>query len=128
MACRLNTETIMKSVAVLLVDDNPDLQEALRLYLECQGLSVSVAGDGYQALQVLFQQKQNIAAVITDIMMPGVDGLELIRRVRASSELAGLPVIALTAYDDSFIARAKMAGADAVLRKPDELDDLVGTI
>ncbi|HZS49196.1 MAG TPA: response regulator [Blastocatellia bacterium] len=118
----------MRNVAVLLVEDDSDLSEALRLYLDCQGFSVKVATDGGEALTILFQSKKTIDVVVTDLMMPGVDGIELIRQLRNCGELKDLPVIAMTASDEGFIAQAKDAGVDVVLRKPGDFDILADTI
>ncbi|MET0028220.1 MAG: transporter substrate-binding domain-containing protein [Candidatus Thiodiazotropha sp.] len=81
---------------VLLVEDNPINQQVAQEILQLMGLQVSIAGDGYQALARL--QEQTFDLVLMDIQMPGMDGYETVRRIRAQARFSGLPVIAMTAH------------------------------
>lgn len=105
---------------VLLVDDDEVLRLVLRILLEKAGLPVLEAGNGQQALS-LFVEHQ-IALVITDIMMPVMDGIELIKSIKRNPENKAMPIIAMTAANrDGIQDQARHAGAIAVLAKP--IDD-----
>jgi CheY-like chemotaxis protein len=110
-------------ISLLLVEDNPDVLEMFQLMLEGEGFAVTAAADAEQALRVL--ETFRPAIIITDLMMPKMSGLEFIRHVRQTPELAAIPVVAMTAFDYSHLWEAKQAGATAGVRKPIEVDDLM---
>lgn len=99
---------------VLLVDDDQELVNLLRAYLQNDGFCVSVAYDGEQAIQVAFSVQPDI--VVVDVMMPGFSGIEVLRRIRARS---AVPVLMLTARGDeeSRILGLEL-GADDYVPKP----------
>lgn len=108
---------------VLLVDDDPRLVHIVSLYLQVQHLEVSTAGDGEQALEALSHGLPDL--LITDVMMPVMDGITLCRRVRALPGAATLPIIVFTALDlESDLQAARAAGADRVIIKPFNLTGL----
>ena len=108
---------------VLLVDDDPRLVHIVSLYLQVQGLEVSTAGDGEQALEMLSRGLPDL--LITDVMMPVMDGITLCGRVRDLPEGGRLPIIVFTALDgDADLRRARAAGADEVITKPFNLTGL----
>jgi len=93
-----------------VVDDEPDLRYILRRIFERAGHEVDDAGHGEAALQAVRRAPPDL--VVTDMMMPVMDGAELIRRLRADPATAGIPILAAT-------GDAQMAGdADVVLAKP----------
>jgi CheY-like chemotaxis protein len=95
---------------ILVVDDEPDLRYLLRRVFEQAGHVVTEAGHGEAALEVLRGSPPDL--VVTDMMMPVMDGAELIRRLRADPLTAQIPILAVT-------GDAQLAGhADAVLGKP----------
>ena len=101
---------------VLLVEDQPDSRESLRLLLECWGHQVEVAADGLRGIQVALAWKPEVA--IVDIGLPLLDGYEVARRLRAAFG-ATIRLIALTAYrSPEDIRRAHEAGFDIHLAKP----------
>lgn len=102
---------------VLIVDDDPDTQRILRTFLERLRIRSDAARDGQQAFEMLTSYKYQL--VITDIQMPVMDGLSLIRKIRANSEYADLPVIALTAsvMSDEVEDYLKL-GFSSVIAKP----------
>jgi CheY-like chemotaxis protein len=102
--------------AVLIVEDNADARDALRVLLELEGHTVEVAAEGQRALEIIDAKDPDIALV--DIGLPGIDGYEVARRVRARD--ARRPVlIALTGYGQpEDRRRAAEAGFDDVLVKP----------
>lgn len=88
------TKQLKEPVRILLVEDTPFFQKLEKDYLENAGYVVTVADNGKIALQIL--QKSTFDIIVSDINMPEIDGLELIRRIRADSDLCHLPVIAVT--------------------------------
>jgi len=101
---------------VLIADDDTVVRDVVRRYLERDGLEVTVAGDGSEALRVLGTQRIDVA--VLDVMMPGPSGLSLCRALRQSGDYS-VPVILLTALgeEDDRIAGLE-AGADDYLTKP----------
>ena len=109
---------------ILVVEDEPQIANFLRVGLGYEGFSVAVAEDGYEALAELKNFKPQL--VILDLMLPGIDGMELARRMREDS---GLMIIMLTARDqvEDRIAGLR-AGADDYLVKPFDFEELVARI
>src|SRR5450432_285662 len=101
-------------VRVLLIDDDRRLQELLKTFLEQNGVSVVGAGDGATGLQLL--SAGAFDAVLLDVMMPGIDGLEVVRRIRSKSTV---PVLMLTARGDETDRVVGLEiGADDYVAKP----------
>jgi two-component system, OmpR family, response regulator MprA len=113
-------------VSILVVDDEPAVRESLRRALELEGYVVELAADGDEAISRLERSEQP-EAVVLDILMPGVDGLEVCRRLRASGN--AVPVLMLTAQAevDSRVAGLD-AGADDYLPKPFALAELLARL
>ena len=102
---------------ILIVDDNASARETLVAMLESENYQIEMAKDGFQALQVLAQIQPDL--ILLDVMMPGMDGFEVCRRVRATPQLAEVPIIILTALDDrASLLMGIEAGADDFLSKP----------
>jgi DNA-binding response OmpR family regulator len=111
-------------VRVLVADDDPDLLELLRLNLEAEGHTVGVARDGTEALDMAMQAPPDL--LVLDVMMPGLDGLEVTRRLRERPETAGLPIVLLTARGSNpEILEGWQSGADYYITKPFELEHLL---
>jgi signal transduction histidine kinase/ActR/RegA family two-component response regulator len=107
-----------QGVRVLLVDDDVRNLLALTPLLEQWGLDVMAAGDGEEALETL-ESAGEFGLVIMDIMMPGMDGLEVIKQIRKRQALSDLPVIALTARaGDEDRQQCLAAGANTFVVKP----------
>ncbi|MBO6576053.1 MAG: response regulator [Rhodothermales bacterium] len=101
---------------VLVVEDNPDVRSYLREVLEPVA-AVAEASEGSLGLELAEQLAPD--AIVSDVMMPGMDGYALVSAVRASEDLELTPVILLTAkVEDSDVARGLQGGADVYLRKP----------
>lgn len=110
---------------MLVVDDNEELAENLAEILELDGLEAATAGSAEEALDVL--AKNDFGLVLTDVRMPGMDGVTLLRLVR--ERWPGLPVIVMTAYTREVdLERARAHGALQVLKKPVEPGAVVGLI
>jgi CheY-like chemotaxis protein len=115
-------------VRVLLVDDEPDSNESVRVLLDRCGAEVRVAGSAAHAYEILSRWKPTV--LVTDIGMPGEDGYALLARVRnGSEELARIPAIALTAFASAEDrARLLSAGFRLHLSKPVEPGELTVAI
>jgi CheY-like chemotaxis protein len=101
---------------LLLVDDEPRLRDALAGLLRDHGYPVVAAGSVADALGVL--RRDPVRALVTDVVMPGEDGLSLIRKVRRDPVWRRLPILALTGFGHLVAAEARAAGADLLLEKP----------
>src|SRR5947199_2077225 len=102
---------------ILVVDDERDIRDMLSYNLSKEGFSVMTCPDGIEALAIL--AKHPVALVILDIMMPGIDGFEVTRRIRAKKETADLPVIFLTAKSAEVDQLLGLElGADDYVQKP----------
>jgi two-component system chemotaxis response regulator CheY len=102
---------------VLVVDDEPDLRFILRVYFERAGHQVIEAGNGEAALQLVTECHPNL--VVTDIRMPIMDGLTLIKILRADHATVDIPILVMSSD------LASTGGADASLRKPYDKDELI---
>jgi CheY-like chemotaxis protein len=111
---------------VLIVDDEFGLADVLAGLLLDLGYDVSIVINGKLALDSLAQRRADI--VITDLMMPVMDGPELIRRMRADAALAHIPAILLTALPEAIPTVPELAQHDAVLVKPFAFEELLATM
>ena len=113
---------------ILVVDDERAVRESLRRALELEGYEIELAADGQEALQLLETNGDaQPDAVILDVLMPGVDGLEVCRRLRRSGNR--VPVLMLTARDEIENRVAGLdAGADDYVTKPFALEELVARV
>jgi two-component system cell cycle response regulator DivK len=105
------------SPRVLIVEDDRDTRQFYSDVLVAGGFRVEQAHNGFQALAKATEFYPDL--VVTDIAVPGLDGIELCRRLRADPRTAAIPLLAITGYGDrQYLNRARLAGADAVLSKP----------
>jgi two-component system response regulator MtrA len=112
---------------VLLVDDDEDVRHMTRVSLGFEGFDVAEAADGPAGLAAC--RADPPAAIVLDVMMPGMDGLEVLRELRAEPALAEVPVVLLTAQASATAERAGWdAGATAYLTKPFTGAALAGTL
>ena len=112
---------------VLIVDDEPNIVLSLEFLLRQQGYEVSVAHDGEAALAAAEEQRLDL--VVLDVMLPGLDGFEVCRRLREHPELAGLKILLLTARGREVErVRGLEEGADAYVRKPFSTRQLMKTV
>jgi len=116
----------MKPMRVLVVDDERAVRDSLRRALELEGYDVELAADGEEALERLAQNGEP-DAVVLDILMPKIDGLEVCRRLRREGHR--LPVLMLTARDEVENRVAGLdAGADDYVTKPFALEELLARL
>jgi DNA-binding response OmpR family regulator len=112
---------------VLVIEDSSDVRQLLELELKARGYEVLLADSAEAGLETAIRESPVV--VISDLGLPGVDGIELIRRVRADPRLASVRAIALSGFGAAGqIDRAIAAGYDIALVKPTEPDALSAAI
>ncbi|MEH3106613.1 MAG: response regulator [Sphingomonas fennica] len=112
------------TASILTVDDSASLRMAIRIALTGAGYAVTEAGDGVQGLAKAAETRFDM--IVTDLNMPNMDGLTMIRELRKQPAQAGVPIIFLTTESDADMkAQAKAAGATGWLVKPFVPDQLV---
>ena len=108
---------------ILIVDDNPSARETLVAMLEGGHYQLELANDGIQALKKLDEIPMDL--ILLDVMMPGMDGFEVCRRIRSTPKIAEVPIVILTALDDqASLLEGIKAGADDFLSKPVDRQEL----
>jgi len=109
---------------ILVVEDDPEYRNAIRLILEMEGFEVQTAANGREGLESLRQRRADL--VLCDIMMPEMDGRQFLEALQADDSAAVTPVIFVTALDSRFEMRRSMsAGADDYLTKPFSAEELI---
>jgi two-component system cell cycle response regulator len=107
----------MADEIILVVDDNALNLKLVRLLLESKGHKVVTASDGVEALKLVEEISPHL--VLLDIQLPGIDGLEVTRRIKGNPTTSHIPIVALTAYamrgDEE---KARAAGCDGYITKP----------
>ena len=114
----------MENTKILVVDDDINICELLRLYLEKEGYSVTIANDGISAVEMFGSSNPDI--ILLDIMLPGQDGWQVCREIRKTSNV---PIIMLTAKGETFDKVLGLElGADDYVTKPFETKEVVARI
>ncbi len=109
---------------VLVVDDEVHIRRLIEVNLARAGYRIGTAGDGVEALEKIRAERPDL--VVLDVMMPRMDGFELLRRLKSDPQLESVPVLMLTARaQDADIFRGWSGGADGYLTKPFNPFDLV---
>lgn len=112
---------------LLVVDDEPNLLRAVAACLKAENYEVSTARSGHEALMQLAESVPDL--IISDIRMPGMDGYKLARQLRGSPRTALVPIVFLTAKDETADRiEGFRAGIDAYLTKPFEPDELIAVV
>ncbi|MGY2052872.1 response regulator [Methylobacterium sp. JK268] len=112
---------------VLAVDDSPSIRQMIKLVLGPAGHTVVEAGDGAEGLAKA--RSGPVDLVITDLNMPVMDGLEMIKGLRGVASLTGVPILFLsTESDDGVKQKAKAAGATGWITKPFKPEQLLGVV
>jgi len=118
----------MEKQHILVVDDHEPLLAGLQDLLETEGYVVLTATDGARALQVM-EETVGPDLIVSDIMMPGMDGYTFLRRVRACLEWMSIPFIFLTTrVEEEDVLKAKNLGAEGYITKPFTPQELLATI
>ncbi len=114
-------------VRVLLVDDDPKILEVVAKLLERHGHQVACVPDGLRGWEIL--QSQPVDLVITDRMLPHMDGISFVKRIRTDDRYRKLPVIMITAYEDeASFDEGLREGVGFVLKKPIDFDRLLSLV
>ncbi len=117
----------LDGLAILVVEDSLDTSEATRLLLEDLGARVTVAKNGLDALEALAGHEPDV--ILCDLRMPGLDGFEFIRRLRADPRQGQVPVVAVSGFASSAdVKRTREAGFDAHVSKPFDYAALLGAL
>ena len=111
---KISKEVMDKNV--LVVDDDPNIRKLICQDVEEVGYSVIEARDGAEALVIANDKVNNIGLILLDIIMPGVDGFDVLSAIKANSELVHIPVIVISAYEHE--KKLSQLGADGLLTKP----------
>ena len=121
----------MSAHRILVVDDSPSLRRMIAACLRAGGHAVTEAADGEEARSLAQQAgaDEPFGMLVTDQVMPGIDGLTLIRSLRADARYAGIPMLMLTTEADNRIReQAREAGATGFLAKPFDPDQLMRSV
>lgn len=111
---------------ILVVDDTPDNCLLIQAILQDEGYEVELAESGREALDKIDQAPPDL--VLLDVMMPGMDGYEVTRRIRDNTKLPFMPILLTTAYDQPSVAQGLDTGADDFIRKPVHFDELLARV
>lgn len=121
----LTTETMSRRL--LIVDDEPNLLIAVAAVLRDEGFDVKTARNGREALVMIAQDPPDL--IVSDVRMPGMDGYELARRLRTTANFALIPIVFLSAKDETKDrVEGFRSGVDVYLTKPFEPDELIAVI
>ncbi|HYP28968.1 MAG TPA: response regulator [Blastocatellia bacterium] len=111
---------------ILLVEDSEDAREALARLLELDDYTVVTADDGRNGLSVARAEHPDL--IITDINMPHMSGIDMIKVLRKEEDFKEVPIVVITAYGRTVSTQAIEVGADSVMTKPVEYDELSDTV
>ena len=112
---------------ILLVDDEPELLQALTVRLTAAGFTCDAAANGKEAFEKLVHQRPDL--IILDLLMPEMSGYEVCRRLKEDERTASIPVVVLTAVPGRAVKQtAQWLGVSSVLNKPFDSAELVSTV
>ncbi len=112
---------------ILFIEDEPDQVMVIRTRLEANGYEVITANDGLTGLQIAEDKTPDL--ILLDIVMPGMDGIEVCKRLKAGAKTKHIPIIAVTASGEKDLEeRCIQAGCQNVVRKPYESQKLLENI
>jgi CheY-like chemotaxis protein len=114
------------AVRILVVDDSEDTRDMMAKLLELEAYAIVTAEDGQAGLRVAAEQRPHL--IITDINMPNMNGIEMIRELRRQPEQAHVPIMAITAYGEGTASEAIEAGASCATTKPVQFANLMAEI
>lgn len=113
---------------ILIIDDSSTVRQQVRVALATAGFEVIEAADGVEAADIIAERK-DVDAVLCDVNMPRMGGLEMLELVQAKGQLNGVPVVMLTTEGQpALVQRAKQAGARGWIVKPFKPEQLVATM
>jgi CheY-like chemotaxis protein len=123
---RNSTGALKGSATIIIVEDDPTLQNLLDQFLTQEGYEVVTAANGSEALKKLDRPETDPDLIITDVSLPGMDGFTLLEKIREKN--AGVPVLFMTGLGLDTLERAGSLQPDAVLKKPVKLADIISTV
>lgn len=125
----MNQSTVLpttKTDRILVVDDLPDNCFLIQTLLQEEGYDIEVVNSGMAALEYIEQSPPDL--VLLDVMMPGMDGYEVTRRIRQNTALPFMPILLITAHEQASVVQGLDLGADEFIRKPIEVNELVARV
>jgi CheY-like chemotaxis protein len=128
MAQLLGVALAERAGRVLIVDDDPDIREVIRMVLRQEGFDTTEARNGLQALRILRSSEERADVVLLDLMMPTMDGFHLRMLLREDPLLHQIPIIVMTAHAGVLGALQGVTVPQPVLRKPLNFVALVKTV
>jgi CheY-like chemotaxis protein len=123
----LHPETLTKNPKILAVDDRPDnlfLLEAI--FSEIDNYELICVGGGRAAVETVEAAPPDL--ILLDVMMPDMNGYEVTRRIRANRRLPYIPILLLTAHDEVSADSGLITGADGIIRKPFDIQELLDNV
>jgi CheY-like chemotaxis protein len=114
------------SKKILVVEDHHDTSFTLCKLLKLEGYDVEHAIDGMAGYQTATAHHPDL--IVTDIQMPRMNGIDLIKQIRSRGDIAGTPIIVMSAYGKRIIDDAMAAGADGYVEKPLDIDKFLTTV
>ncbi|MGF1673838.1 MAG: sensor histidine kinase [Rivularia sp. (in: cyanobacteria)] len=111
---------------ILAVDDIPDNLHLVQAILESEGYEVKLVINGETALEEIERLPPSL--ILLDVMMPGIDGYEVTRRIRNNPDYDYIPILLVTAFNDASVVEGLDAGADDFIRKPFDTDELLARV
>ncbi|MEH1962456.1 MAG: hybrid sensor histidine kinase/response regulator [Nostoc sp.] len=115
-----------KIYRILAVDDIQDNLILVQAILESEGYEIDLASDGIKALRQIEQSPPDL--ILLDVMMPGIDGYEVTRRIRKNPAISYIPILLITAFHESSVVQGLDVGADDFIRKPFDTDELLARV
>ncbi|MEH1863552.1 MAG: hybrid sensor histidine kinase/response regulator [Nostoc sp.] len=115
-----------KIYRILAVDDTPDNLILVQAILESEGYEIDLVSDGIKALRQVEKSPPDL--ILLDVMMPGIDGYEVTRRIRNNPAISYIPILLITAFHESSVVEGLDAGADDFIRKPFDTDELLARV
>lgn len=121
------SEGALSNLNILIIDDDPDSREMLRIILEAADATVVAAKNGREGLDIAASASFDL--IISDIAMPGVSGWDFMRMIRSLPNMSHIPIIALTAFSDTYSKRRSEAvGFRHFMTKPVDLQTFVSEV
>ncbi len=111
---------------ILVVDDTPDNLRLIKAMLASQSYQLILVNNGAKALEEVMLHPPDL--ILVDVMMPGMDGYEVTQRIRSSPKLPFIPILLITAHDNTSLAKGLDLGADDFIRKPVSMDELTARV
>ncbi|MFE4105253.1 response regulator [Almyronema epifaneia] len=123
---KLSQDNFPKKSHILAVDDSPDSLFLIQAILEDENYNLTLAEDGQTALEKIEQSPPDL--VLLDVMLPRMNGYEVLQHIRNNPDLPFMPILLMTAHEEIDVAREATARANGFLRKPFSIEDFLRQI